>query len=114
MGGKTRSSEGFDPRFTKYKSGRNIVDELTKIGDLRLNKKINHFIDKYYEKIKSIKIIENSYDYHYFMTLLLHDKKDVIEKMNMNNYLKNNLCSFCTSIYRDILREKGYFKKNIF
>ena len=37
MSGKKKSTKGIDPRFEKYKSGLNIIDELKKLDNLRLN-----------------------------------------------------------------------------
>jgi len=105
MSGKKKSTSGFDPRFKKYKSGLNIMDEITKIHmeNKMIISKINSIVDDFFIKIKSLN--NNTTNYHYFMTLLLHDKINIINKMKFNDWLKENLCSFFTSVYRDGLRK---------
>ena len=103
MAGKKKSTSGFDPRFKKYKSGLNIMNELTNVENKRMNSKINSIIDDFFIKIRSLN--NNITNYHYFMTLLLHDKINTINKMKLNDWLKENLCSFLTSVYRDCLRK---------
>lgn len=106
MSGKRKSVSGFDCRFKKYKAGQNIIDELMKIGDFQLNSKVNSIFDNYIRHVDSISN-SNIKEYHYFLTLLLHDAKSVVNKHSkMNQFLKNCMCSVFTSIYRDALREK--------
>lgn len=105
MAGKKKSSMGFDPRLKKYKSGRNIIDELTKLNDPRLNKKINSLIDIYHRLCQTIIDVKIE-NYHYFLTLLLHDKRNNAENSPYipTKFIKNCLCSYYTSVYRDMLR----------
>jgi len=117
MSGKNRSSRGFEPRLSRYKSGRNIIDELTKIDNLVINKKVNELVVNFYVLCESV---SNTKHCHYFLTLLLHEKKEVVNKHRLfNPFIKNCLCSFYTSVYRDTLRgldildERGFKTKKI-
>ena len=66
MSGKNRSSKGFEPRLNKYKSGRNIIDELTKINNLVINKKVNELVVNFYTLCESATQTNNI---HYFLTV---------------------------------------------
>lgn len=120
MSGKKKSAKGFDSRLSRYKSGQNIIDELTQLNDPRLNKKINGLIDIFYH-LSELIIKTNIENPHYFLTLLLHDKKRKVGETNIipTRFLKNCLCSYYTSVYRDTLRNyqpkifnKGKYRVN--
>ena len=109
MSGKKKSSNGFEHRLTKYKSGQNIIDELTKINNPVLNKKINELIVNFFTMCESALKTDHP---HYFLTLLLHEKKETMNNNPIfNKFTKNCMCSFYTSVFRDTLRK---FQPEIF
>jgi len=118
MPGKRRISYGYDDRLRKYKSGLNIIDELKILNSPRTNKIVNELISNFIELTESISEV-NPIHLHYYLILLLHDKKEFVRKTKLNNFLKENICCFYTSIYRDVLRKcqpevfnKGKYKVN--
>jgi hypothetical protein len=101
--GRKKTTKGFANILERYKSGRNIIDELTKINDSRINNKVNEMAENFCIMCESASLSNHP---HYFLTLLLHEKKDAVEKNSWyNQFTKNCLCSFYTSVYRDTLRK---------